>query len=67
MNTANKNQTCANCPEREAAYHDNTGDSPLCSDCAKDAALDRLEADGEIESLTAPGRITDTTSPDTAI
>ena len=52
--TANANPPAVNrqeCKDQEAAYHDTVSDRPLCSNWAKEAALDRLHDDGEIQSL----------------
>ena len=42
---------CEQCSDADAAYYDTVSERPLCSNCAKEAALDRMHDDGEIQSL----------------
>ena len=53
MTTTENATQCHECHNQRATYYDTVGERPLCSDCAKEAALDRLHGDGEITSLEA--------------
>ena len=51
MTTEASPKPCGKCPEKPATHHDTVNEEDICEPCAKDAALDRMVDDGEIEQL----------------
>ena len=51
MTTEASPKPCGKCREKPATHHDTVNEEDICQPCAKDAALDRMVDDGEIEEL----------------